>query len=116
MKILKTSGELTTTEKYYLTMSPEVKKLSDMVGAVLSVEKWAFYSDVNAKDEEVEILSFMTDEGEVYATNSATFATEFFRMIDLFADNGEEVTAIKVVGGVSKNGRDFITCGLGVLD
>jgi hypothetical protein len=56
------------------------------------------------------ILSIVTPENEVFATNSPTFKEDFLKMQEMFADCGEEVHSVKVISGTSKAGREFITC------
>lgn len=110
MKILKTSGELSTADKYFLTMSPEVKKMKDSVSQRLEISKWCLYEDVNSKDELQTILAISTPEEEIYATNSSTFIEDFAKMNEVFEADGVKVAAIRVTSGTSKAGREFITC------
>jgi hypothetical protein len=110
MKILVTSGELSTKDKYLLTMSPEVQKMKDQVTQVLEVKNWCIYEDVNSKDELQTILSISTPEDEIYATNSKTFMEDFQKMNEVFNADGLKVNSIKVTSGTSKAGREFITC------
>lgn len=110
MKITRTSKELTVKEKYMLTKAPTVQRMKNCVGQRIEIDAYAFYTDVNKDGEETEILSVLTPEGEVFATNSPTFKKDFLDMVDMFADSGEEIKAVRVVGGKSKAGRDFITC------
>lgn len=110
MQIINTSHELSAAERYFLTMSPAVRKMKDMKGETLSVKRWAFYRDTNKDGKEQEILSILDENGEIFATNSPTFIDDFFKMWELFRDAGETVNAIAVVSGTSKAGREFITC------
>lgn len=110
MKVLKTSENLSPVQVYNLTMASTTSKLSDAVEQVVEFSAYALYEDVNAKGEENEILSFITPEGEVFATISKTFKDEFFKMVEFFEGEGVSVTAFKVLGGTSKAGRPFITC------
>lgn len=114
MEILKVSREMTTEDKYFLTMSPEIEKMSSIKGMVLEIDCWILYkdqkTDEDGKVEEETILSIRNTLGEVFATNSPTFIKEFERIIELFNDDGQEVKYIKVSSGTSKNGRDYITC------
>lgn len=110
MEILKTSKELTAQERYHLTMSPAVQKMKDAVSQVIEVKAYCLYKDINSKDEEQTILSIVTPENEVFATNSPTFIEDFQKMQAMFAECGEEVHAVKVMTGTSKAGREFITC------
>lgn len=113
MEILRSSKELSTEEKYFLTMSPEIEKMSNIKGQTISIDSWVIYTDNKSTDAEEgkteTILSIKTTLGEVFATNSATFIKEFERIIDLFKSDNMDVNFIKVAGGTSKSGREFIT-------
>ena len=110
MKIVKTSKELTPQERYFLTMAPSVQKMKDAVSQRIEVAAWCIYEDTNSKGEDQTILSIATPENEVFATNSPTFIEDFGKMNALFDECGESVTAIEVISGQSKAGREFITC------
>lgn len=110
MKIIKTSKELSAQEKYFLTMAPSVQKMKDVISQEIEIEAYCIYEDTNSKGEEQEILSIVTPEGDVFATNSPTFKEDFEKMHTMFNECGEKVTAIKVISGQSKAGREFITC------
>lgn len=109
MKIIKTYPEqLSNKQKYALTMSPKTQKMKDAKGTVLEIAAWAVYTDTDKEGEERQVLSILTPEGETYATNSATFADDFGKMLEVFGP--QDLTAIEVISGMSKNGREFITC------
>lgn len=110
MKITKTSKELSPQEKYFLTMSPSVQKMKDVIGQEIEVVAFCIYEDTNSKGEEQEILSIVTPENEVFATNSPTFISDFTKMWELFSADGVTVNVIKVMSGKSKSDREFITC------
>lgn len=114
MNIIKKSAEkMTTRELYMLTMAPNMNKMRDAIDTELEIKAWCLYEDVDKKTGEViEILSIMTTEDEVYATNSPTFRRDFSNIVSLFESVGEKFEAIKVIGGTSKTGREFITCTL----
>jgi hypothetical protein len=110
MTILKMSKDLSAKERYFLTQAPGVQKMKDAVSQEIEFIAWCLYLDVNSKGEEQEILSMVTPEGEVFATNSSTFKEDFQKMLDIFIDAGEYVNRIKVISGKSKADREFITC------
>ena len=111
MKITHSSENLTPKEIYNLTMSPKTQKMKDAIGSRIEIAAWASYEDVNKKTGELqEVLAIMTPEGEIFATNSPTFKEDFFQMQELFQNMGETVHAISVVNGMSKAGREFISC------
>lgn len=108
MKIIKQSRDnMKKSEIFKMTQDANIQKMSDNVGLRLDITDWVFYSDTNSKGEEHTILSIACESG-VYATNSATFKEQFEKIVEML--EGEAVDAIEVVGGVSKNGRDYITC------
>lgn len=111
MQILKMNREMSAAEVYKLTMSPEIQRMSDNAGAEIDVQSYCLYED-GAEDDVKTILSIMDADGKVFATNSSTFQREFFRMEDLFNQMGCDLPVIKVCCGMSKSGRDFITCGM----
>lgn len=111
MAILNASANLTTVDIYRLTKAPNTQKMKDAKGQRIELAKWAVYEDVNKRTGEVQnILAIATPEGETFATNSPTFIDDFTSMMELFTSAGETVPAIIVESGVSKAGREFITC------
>lgn len=111
MQIIRQSGNLNAVQIYNLVKNPETRKMRDVKGQRIELSYWAHYMDANKADgEAMEILSIATPEGETFATNSPTFINDFIEMVDLFASFEQSVGAVEVIGGVSKAGRDFITC------
>lgn len=111
MKIINSSENLTAKDIYNLTKSPRAQKMRTAVDSRIEVDMWALYEDVDKKTGELhEVLSIATPEGEIFATNSPTFKDDFLDMLSLFAEMGETVHAITVITGVSKVGREFVTC------
>lgn len=113
MNIIKKSGELTIMEQYQLTMSPKIQRIKDNAGQRFDVAKWCVYEDVDKKSGSTkEILSMMSPEGEVFATNSDTFKNDFENIISLLEGAGMAgvVFSLEVITGKSKAGRDFYTC------
>lgn len=110
MNIIKTyPEEISNKQLYNLTMSPKTQKMKDAKGTTLEVSAYCVYEDVDKNGEVRTVLAILTPEGETFATNSATFQADFDRMIDMFGPAG--ITAIEVISGHSKAGREFITCG-----
>lgn len=111
MKIIKTKNEnVNVKEKYLMTMNPEIRRMRDAEGMNVPVINWMLYSDTDREGNEQVFLSILSEDNVAYATNSRTFIEAFSTLCDLFADSGEEIIAIKVIGGQSKAGRHFITC------
>ena len=108
MNIIAANKELSKEEIYFLTKAQDVQKMTDAVGSTFDVQAWAIYKDHNSDGEEVELFSMRTVDGETFATNSPTFIRAFREILDIF--DFEEITRIKVMDGVSKNNRSFVTC------
>lgn len=110
MTITKISKELNKRELYKMTMDSGIKKMKDFIGASIDVYAYCVYTDFNSKDnKEVEVLTVMDTDGTVYATNSATFKKDFMNIATIMED---EDFSIGVTSGISKAGREFITCTL----
>lgn len=109
MEIIKTyPEEMDKKTKYRLMKSPNSKKMSDADGKMLSINAWVMYSSEDFSTGEVhDVLSIMTNEGEIYATISSTFIKEFKDIITVF---GDEIDQIEVISRESRAGRKYITC------
>ena len=112
MEIIRKSGDLSVREQYLLTMNNQTQKMESAKGEKIAINSWALYKDINKDGEEKEILSILSADGKVFATISETFKRDFFNMLELFNQNGEELDEILVTGGTSKAGRQFVTCTL----
>jgi hypothetical protein len=108
MELLKTNKELSKKEIYFLTKAQDTQKMTEAADQTLELSAWAIYKDHNADGEEVELFAMRTVEGETFATNSQTFINAFRDILDVF--DAEEVTKLKVMTGLSKNNRTYITC------
>lgn len=109
-----TSRELDKKETYKMTLAPSIQKLSLAKGSVIAVDAYCSYSDekLDSKTGEmvaVNILSILDKDGIVYATNSASFQKDFANICEIMA--GEDFE-IEVISGISKAGREYITCTL----
>ena len=111
MRIIESKNEnISVKEKYLMSMNPEIRRMRDAEGMILPVLNWMIYSDKDKEGNEQTLLSILSEDNVAYATNSRTFIESFDTLRDMFTDRGEEITAIKVIGGQSKAGRHFITC------
>lgn len=108
LEVKTSSKELDKKETYFLTKSQDSIGMKEAVGQTLEMECWAVYEETDQDGQIRTIFSCKTPEGEIYGTNSEAFMKAFYDILDCFEP--EEVKAIKVLGGKSKNNRDFITC------
>ena len=109
MEIIKQSNNLSKKDVYVLSRSPKIQRMSDNVGAQISVNQYMLYSDVSGDGtKEVTILSISNGES-VYATNSPTAIREFEEILNIM--DGEPF-AVEIISGSSKNNRTYITLAL----
>lgn len=108
MEIIEANKELTKEEIYFLTKSQEVQKMAAAADSTFNLKSWAIYLDHNTDGEEVELFSMLTEDGEIFATNSPTFIRAFREILDIF--DPAEIKRLKVMNGTSKNNRTFVTC------
>lgn len=109
--IRKSDEEMSKKDIFMMTKNQGIKTVKSLSnGAKINVVHWVEFSDVNADTgEAVDILSMMDENGECYATNSKSFKDMFFDIVDIM--EGERFI-IEKLGGKTKAGRDFVTCGL----
>ena len=101
-------ADMDARTQYKMLKSPKVKRMSDAIDSMIEVKSWISYSDADPNTgEEREVLVIEAQDGEIFATVSATFRREFAEIVKFF---GEDVGAIIVLGGKSKAGRNYITC------
>lgn len=109
-----TSKNLDKTQQYFLTLAPNVKKMSDKAGEVIAIDAFCVYDDTsvskNGEEKTQTIVAIKTPDNQVYATNSMTFIKSFTDMINFFGQDDIDVNYILVDSGKSKAGREFIQC------
>lgn len=113
LNILYESREFDDIEKYSLIYSPEIKTLKELEdGETVTVTGFMKYEKDDGKDGNiVTITTILTEEGEVYAGQSATFAKSLIQISELLH---KEVFPLKKLSGVTKAGREYIDCALDV--
>lgn len=110
MNIIKCTENLNMKDKYDLTRNPETERMSNHKDEVLSVDQFMIREEENPKTGELVTIVSIKSGNEVYATNSSVFVREFTALVGMAEEANETIHHIKVVGGHSKNNRDFISC------
>lgn len=111
MNIINKSANVASAfELYKLVQSPNRKKLTDIKGQTIELDKWVLYTEPDKEGKEMSLLALSTVDGTAYCTNSSTFCRSFESAVATFAQFGEEFRKIQVVTAKSKNGRDYIDC------
>ena len=103
MEVIKKFPEtMDARTSYKMMKSPDVKKMIDAEDSILEVKSWVMFKDMN-----YTVLTLETVDGEMFGTISETFMKSFEEIVSFF---GEDVGAIRIIGGTSKAGRKYITC------
>lgn len=110
MEIIKMSKNVEGADLYFLTTSPEIRKMTTVRGETLALDKWVLFADADRKTGEMRKILSIKSGDEMYATNSATFIESFEAMLECFAKTGLDVHHIYVATGTSKGGREYIIC------
>jgi len=107
------SREFTNVEEYLMTIAPSIKSMKDIPDDThITVDGILTFTDVKEETgEEVEVLSIITPEKEVYSCQSKTFKRS---LEDINTIMGETPFSIIKISGKTKNGRDYINCILDV--
>ena len=113
IEITKLSNPEETVDKrttYLMTKNPDMTSIKDVEdGTQLDITHVCRFTDVNKDGNEIEIETYMDTNGNVYATQSATFKEYFNDILSIFL--GEEVSVIKK-SGKTNAGRDYVYCTL----
>lgn len=106
MKVLRTSENLTKIDIYNMTEG-DTEKLLEAIDADLKIGAWILGEDEDQKGNvrEVLVIKEAGEDGLIYGTISETFITKFKKALDYVG----EINVIRVTGGTSKNGREFIS-------
>ena len=113
IEITKLSNPEETVDKriiYLMTKNPDMTSIKDVEdGTQLDITHVCRFTDTNNDGDSVEIETYMDVNGNVYATQSATFKDYFSDICDIFI--GEDVSIIKK-SGKTNAGRDYVYCTL----
>lgn len=107
MEIIKSNIE--DKKALYRMTHGESNKPSNNVGTVLEVNSWAYVEDTNKKNGEAQRILYLDTDCGIFGTISPTFISAFMDITEAF---GDDFSHIEIVGGKSKNGRDFVSCEL----
>ena len=107
MRVIKSSGNMDKKAMFNMTEGGTSNKVSDAIGEVLHIDSWVMYETEDSKGQPVTALSILEKDGLIYATISETFIKKFVKILDYM--EGEDFD-VKVIGGTSKNERQFVDC------
>lgn len=112
INIIKASRELTPVEQYLMTASPGIKTIKTIPdGTKIEVEAYMVFEDIKEEYDDVELLSILATDKNVYCCQSRTFRHSFLDIANIMT--GNQFTIVKT-SGATKGGREFINCELDV--
>lgn len=110
--INKQSKDFTEVEQYLMTLDRGIVSLKDVEdNTSIAVSGYLTFTDAKDNGDNVDILSIITPDNEVFSCQSATFKRSFDNIVNIMHD--KPFSVIKV-SGTTKAGRPFIDCGLDV--
>lgn len=109
IQINEMSRDFNNVEKYLMTIAPSIVTLKDVeTGTKITVDGWMFFTDVKeSTGEEVEVMSIITPDKQVYSCQSATFKKSVRDIATIM--EGKPFTIIKT-DGTTNSGRKYINC------
>lgn len=107
LNIIRQAANATKEDIYFMSAAPNIGKMSDLKGSKVEVTSWVIYEDQKDDGSDTTITAILDADGEAHATNSRVFRKDFENIIDIF---GDDFGSLEVVGGISKAGRDYVTC------
>ena len=110
MTIIKATANLSMKDKYDLTRNPETERMSNHKDEILSVDQFMIRQEENMQTGEAVTIVSIKSDGTIYATNSGVFVREFTSLVEMAEEANDTIHHIKVIGGKSRNNRDFISC------
>lgn len=109
-KLSNPAEEVDTRVKYRMTIAPDMTSIKEVPdNTQLDITHVCEFTDINKDGVPVEIETYMDTDGNVYATQSATFKKYLGNIRSIF--EGENISIIKK-SGKTKAGRDFVYCTL----
>lgn len=111
MKIIETSREMTSVEKYLMCCSNQATSVKDVPdGSPIVVESYILY-ETKKGNEDVILLSMLDKDKNVFVTQSKVFIENFTLIKEVL---GTSPYSIIKVSGRSRGGRSFVDCKLDV--
>lgn len=106
------SRDFTEIEQYLMILDKGIKSLKDVEdNTSIAVAGYLTFTDEKENGDNIDILSIITPDNEVFSCQSATFKRSFDNITNIMHD--KQFSVIKL-SGTTKNGRPYIDCALDV--
>lgn len=110
--INETSKDFTEVEKYLMTLDKCITPLKDVEDkTTIPVDGYLEFTDKKNNGDNVNILSIITPDKEVFSCQSDTFKRSFYDIVNIFHDKPFSIIKLS---GTTKAGRPYIDCALDV--
>ena len=111
INIIVKSKDFDKVEEYLMTKGKDVHSVKDVEdGTSILVDGYIIFTDTNKNGDEIEVMSIITPEKEVYATQSQTFKES---LLDIISIMGVGAPIVKI-SGTTKSGRPYVDCKLDI--
>ena len=111
INIIVKSKDFDKVEEYLMTKGKDVHSVKDVEdGKSILVDGYIIFTDTNKNGDEIEVMSIITPEKEVYATQSQTFKES---LLDIISIMGAGAPIVKI-SGTTKAGRPYVDCKLDI--
>lgn len=106
------SKDFTEVEQYLMTLDRGIQTLKDVEdNTSIAVAGYLTFTDEKENGDNVNILSIITPENDVFSCQSATFKRSFDNIANIM--HGKQFSIIKC-SGTTKGGRPYIDCALDI--
>lgn len=110
--INETSKDFTEVEKYLMTLDKSITSLKNVEDkTIIPVAGYLTFTDEKDNGDDVDILSIITPDKEVFTCQSATFKRSFYDIANILDDKPFSIIKLS---GTTKAGRPYIDCALDV--
>ena len=112
INIIEKSKDFDKVDEYLMTKGKDTHSVKDVDdGTSIVVDGYIIFTDVKKDGNEIEVMSIITPEKEVYATQSQTFKES---LLDIISIIGDGVAPIVKISGTTKAGRPYVDCKLDI--
>lgn len=106
------SKDFTEVEQYLMTLDRNIMSLKDVEdNTSIPVAGYLTFTDEKENGDNVDILSIITPDNEVFSCQSATFKRSFNNIVNIMHD---KVFSVVKLSGETKAGRPYIDCALDI--
>ena len=110
LNIIKSSANLSKKDAFRLANTNGSSRMIDLAGKEIEISKWLYATTIETRNDgetlEKDVLYIEQSDGTIMGSVSPTFINSFMNIADTF---GDDFHRIRIVKGISKNGREYVT-------